>query len=409
MRKRTSIIATVDAVIVVVFFSFLAPTYVQTTPSICSFENIFGAGTPPYYVAYKLEPNEQIKIDGNIDDAAWERVAWTDSNTDICGTSEYCNDNGSCAKGPDTCAIPRFTTRQKLRWDENYLYVAAYLSEPQIWANNTEHDSVIFTDNDYEVFISPDGSNHYYKEYEMNARGVWWDLSLNKPYSDGGYENSSRVFNSSGWDDPGLRTAAKVHGCEINDPSSGPCEGWSVEIKFPLEAISLNNTNSLPPTHGSYWRINFSRVEYKVIVVTSPDSRSYYVKDGLPCENWLWAPLGVVDVHQPERWGYVQFSTDSVNETKVVEDPDWVVRSLAMQIYYAEHAYAAKHNGTYTDVLNELRDYIPLGWDVLSCAETPTFRVENSTFTAYVESSLSPKRIASVTSDRYLLVQNGLI
>jgi hypothetical protein len=32
----------------------------------------------------------------------------------------------------------------------------------------------------------------------MNARGVWWDLVLNKPYSDGGYENSSRVF-PNGW------------------------------------------------------------------------------------------------------------------------------------------------------------------------------------------------------------------
>jgi len=43
-------------------------------------------------------------------------------------------------------------------------------------ANNTKHQSVIFSDNDYEIFISPDGSNHYYKEFEMNARGTWWDL-----------------------------------------------------------------------------------------------------------------------------------------------------------------------------------------------------------------------------------------
>ena len=35
-------------------------------------------------------------------------------------------------------------------------------------------------------------------------------------------------------------------GVSVNDPSSGPCRGWSVEIAFPLAAISLNNTNSLP-------------------------------------------------------------------------------------------------------------------------------------------------------------------
>eukprot|EP01046_Picozoa_sp_COSAG06_P068124 COSAG06_NODE_17976_length_910_cov_1.316893_2_plen_53_part_00 len=39
----------------------------------------------------------------------------------------------------------------------------------QVWANNTKHQSVIFSDNDYEIFISPDGSNHYYK-VRLNER-----------------------------------------------------------------------------------------------------------------------------------------------------------------------------------------------------------------------------------------------
>jgi hypothetical protein len=55
----------------------------------------------------------------------------------------------------------------------------------------------------------------------------------------------------------------------------------------------------VPPKPGKYWRINFSRVEYKVKV-----EGNNYVKDtAIPCDNWLWAPLGIVDVHQPERWG----------------------------------------------------------------------------------------------------------
>jgi hypothetical protein len=198
-----------------------------------------------------------------------------------------------------------------------------------------------------------------YKEYEMNARGTWWDLTLNKPYNNGGYENSSRVFGSAGWDDPGLRTAAKVMGCQINDPSSGPCMGWSVEIAFPLAAISLNNTNSVPPKKGEYWRINFSRVEWKVHV----EGNAYVLgakpgdcKCKWPCyphgcaknpgDNWLWAPLGIVDVHQPERWGYIQFATGAVNATKQVQDPDWLIRSVAMQLYYAELGFADAHNGT---------------------------------------------------------------
>jgi len=82
---------------------------------------------------------------------------------------------------------------------------------------------------------------------------------LNKPYSDGGYENSSRVF-PNGWDNIGVETGAMVHGCKLNDPSSGPCKGWTAEVKFPLKGLSFNNTNTVPPKDGSYWRIDFSRV-----------------------------------------------------------------------------------------------------------------------------------------------------
>ena len=36
----------------------------------------------------------------------------------------------------------------------------------------------------------------------------------------GGYENSSRVFGARGFDDPGLRTAARVLGCTGPPPDA---------------------------------------------------------------------------------------------------------------------------------------------------------------------------------------------
>eukprot|EP00043_Microstomoeca_roanoka_P009142 m.87102 g.87102 ORF g.87102 m.87102 type:complete len:97 (+) comp14492_c1_seq2:667-957(+) len=68
-----------------------------------------------------------------------------------------------------------------------------------IRATLTQHDSVIFQDNDFEVFVCPDGTSHYYKEFEMNALNTTWSLCLNKPYLNGGYENSSRVFGKNGY------------------------------------------------------------------------------------------------------------------------------------------------------------------------------------------------------------------
>jgi len=321
------------------------------------------------------------------------------------------------------------------------------IEEPMVWANQTQHQSVIFADNDYEVFISPDGSNHYYKEYEMNAKGVWWDLCLNKPYSDGGYENSTRVFNTSsnpGWDDPGLRTATKVFGCDVNIPPGGnkTCRGWSLEIAFPLAAISLNNTNALPIKHGSYWRINFSRVEWKAHIeggaasgglASGGDASSRYVLgekagDGScdwPCpggckqnpgDNWLWAPLGIVDVHQPERWGYLQFATGAVNATAVRTDPDFSLRAVAMQLYYAQKAWASSPtlgNGSYTEDVQRLVTLAPLGAMALNgtCSGVPTVELTRNG-KGYVGTiiHLSTEgfwRAATITDDRYLLVRDG--
>jgi hypothetical protein len=84
-------------------------------------------------------------IDGKLDDIAWTEVAWSDDFEDIMG-----NDGEG----------PRFKTRVKMRWDVEWLYVAAEMEEPQAWANLTTKNSVIFNDNDFEVFVDVDGSTH---------------------------------------------------------------------------------------------------------------------------------------------------------------------------------------------------------------------------------------------------------
>ena len=71
-------------------------------------------------------------------------------------------------------------------WDDKYLYIGAAMVEPHVWATLTERDAVIYHDNDFEVFIDPDGDTHLYYEIEINALGTVWDLLLVRPYRDGG-------------------------------------------------------------------------------------------------------------------------------------------------------------------------------------------------------------------------------
>ena len=90
-------------------------------------------------------------------------------------------------------------------WDADYFYVGAELREPHVWGTLTAHDSVIFHDPDFEVFIDPNGDNHEYYEFEINALGTSWDLFLPKPYKDDG-----KPMNA--WEIPGLKSAVFVDG-----------------------------------------------------------------------------------------------------------------------------------------------------------------------------------------------------
>src|SRR5437762_795615 len=156
---------------------------------------------PKGYVCYRAP--SPITIDGDLKDAAWEAAPWTDAFVDIEG---------------DKKPKPRFRTRVKMLWDDEALYIAAELEEPHIWATLKEHDSVIFRDHDFEVFLDPDGDNHMYGELELNALNTTWDLLLTKPYKDGGHAVNA-------WEITGLKTAVKLDGT-LNDARDKD-KGWT--------------------------------------------------------------------------------------------------------------------------------------------------------------------------------------
>ena len=245
----------------------------------------------------------------------------------------------------DLQPAPRFRTRAKMLWDNDYFYIAAEMEEPHVWATLTEHDSVIFQDNDLEVFLDPDGDNHNYFEIEVNALGTVWDLRLVKPYRDGG-----PALND--WHVPGLKPAVSVDGT-LNDPRDTD-RGWSVEMALPWAALAEFAGCPTPPADGDQWRVNFSRVEWDV---TAEDGQ-YRKAPGQPEHNWVWSPPGVIDMHWPERWGYVQFSTGPPGAAAFRPDPSALARDLLMDIYYAQQEFRQAH-GQWAAALADLRPLLP--------------------------------------------------
>lgn len=278
---------------------------------------------------------DPIIIDGRMDDSAWNEpaVGWTSYFIDIEGGS-----------GPD----PVFRTRVKMLWDEEYFYIAAYLAQPHVRACLTMRDAVIYNDNDFEIFIDPDGDTHEYYELEINAFGTVWDLFLVKPYRDGG-----PAVNA--WNIGGLRTAVHIDGT-INKTDDID-RGWTVEVAIPWEILGECAHRKVPPDNGDIWFVNFSRVEWDVKIENGKYVKQTDPETGRPNpeHNWVWSPQGIMNMHYPEMWGLVMFTNvikpfDSDSFTPApVEQARWLMR----KIYYGERTHFIQF-GFYTTDLGRL-------------------------------------------------------
>ena len=213
-------------------------------------------------------------------------------------------------------------------WDDHYLYIGAELEEPDLQASLTEHDSVIFHDNDFEVFVDPDGDGLLYSELEINALNTTWDLLLPKPYRAGGPA-------LDGWELAGLKTAVKLDGT-LNQPGDLD-KGWTVEIAIPWKALAQTASTNFPPNRGDQWRINFSRVEWHWDAVDG----KYVKRPGLPEDNWVWSPQGVIDMHRPEMWGYIQFAERA--DERLSEYLGWKERQALARIWIAQQDFHKQH------------------------------------------------------------------
>jgi hypothetical protein len=259
------------------------------------------------YTAYRAP--QPLLLDGRLDKAAWQSAPPTPRFVDI----------GSGAPSP-------FGTQARILWDDEHLYIGFEAEEPLVTARNVERDSLIFFENDLEVFI--DGGDAYY-ELEFNALGtmyevffVWRDAyTKDARWQDPRFDvHSRRVHSFAGdhgstatsfwagdhprgtrwafldYDLPGVELAVRVDG-SLNDPSVID-RGWTAEVRIPWASLAdLARGRSLPPTPGDVWSMFLGRFEQ---LPTREAGRTI----GL---GWSASPHGVNDTHIPASWTRVRF------------------------------------------------------------------------------------------------------
>ncbi|MDO4781715.1 MAG: carbohydrate-binding family 9-like protein [Capnocytophaga felis] len=276
-------------------FVFSLNVFAQTKPE------------PKSYIAYRV--NEKIEIDGKDSEKSWQLADFTDDFIDIEGKK-----------------IPHFKTNVKMLYDNDYFYFFAKMEDPHIWATLKQRDTVIFHNNDFEIFLDPDNDSHNYYEFEINALNTVWDLFLTKPYRE-----ANKVLD--GWDINGLKSAVHINGT-LNNPTDTD-RFWSVEVAIPWAAMREAHMQHNIPTK-KFWRVNFSRVHWDFDLIDGKYNKKRGT-DGkyLPEYNWVWSPQWKISMHEPELWGYVYFSEKKVGGKDHFEIPkDETIKRYLYDLYH---------------------------------------------------------------------------
>ena len=260
-----------------------------------------------HYTAHRV--SAPLEIDGRLDEESWRHAPRSPRFVDLISGQPTIHD-----------------TRAAVLWDDACLYVGFWVEEPFVQATLTERDSLVWSENDVELFIA--GKDAYY-EFEINPLGTIYEALFvwDDAYERGGFSRAPEFsrnaqgfkrWNGVGfeahprgsrlgffrWDLPGLRAAVSVDGT-INDNSDRD-RGWTAEIAIPwagLKLLAQGEGRALPPRDGDVWRMDFSRFNM--------------YREAAPAQDpggWAWSAHGVWDSHIPELFPYIHFSTKTVEE-----------------------------------------------------------------------------------------------
>jgi hypothetical protein len=205
-----------------------------------------------------------IKIDGKIDDVAWDDaqvlkdfvVFWQKRKA-------------------------KTATTARLLWNNRYLFFSADMEDSDLFADVKERNGVLWENDVFELFFKPAVDKLAYYEFQVNALNTNLELFLPSRGS-GGYRRFAKE------DTLGMESAVHLRGT-LNKWQDRD-KGWSVEGRIPWSAFKPTGGRPKP---GDKWRFALCRYDYSV-AFERPELSST-------------APLTVSDFHRYEDYGVLTF------------------------------------------------------------------------------------------------------
>jgi hypothetical protein len=222
------------------------------------------SSTPAVAKAECRRATGRIKIDGVLDEVAWERapvlkdfaVSWQNRK-------------------------PKTATTARLLWDDDYLYFCAEMEDEDLCANVRERNGMTWYDDVFELFFKPATNKLTYYEFQVNPLNTQLELLLPSRGA-GGYHRFAPITRL------GMESAVQLRGTLNNWEDKD--KGWTVEGRIPWTAFKATGGRPQP---GDKWRFALCRYDYSVSFETPELSSS--------------APLKQADFHHYEDYGELTF------------------------------------------------------------------------------------------------------
>jgi hypothetical protein len=236
-------------------------------------------------------------IRGRLDEPMWNQAART--------TRFVSSSSGGVAF---------FDTQAAVSWDEEALYVAAWLEEHDVWTTGQARRGLTWQENTFEVFIASEGALY---QLSVNPAGdaeellfIWKDayqaggrydvpdlnLAQCRPAvvgGDGGpHHRRGQRWLFDNWSMEGLQCAARVSG-DLNERHDLD-EGWTVEIALPWGGLVHLLDDETSPAAGDRLRMALARNQ----IIDQRQQRF--------STCWSWHAAGDAGLYAPEAYPVVE-------------------------------------------------------------------------------------------------------
>jgi hypothetical protein len=233
------------------------------------------AKTPnvPSITVEKLAPTVKLKIDGKLDEEAWQKAPVFGPFVDV-------------KTGEPNKTFP-VNGSARMLWNDEAMFVGFEVKDADIVGGfkKGEKDPHLWTKDTIELMIDPgpNGDNQDYYEIQIGPQNLVFDTRFDK-YGEPKTEPDG-PFGHQDWT-ANLKSAVVVQG--TLDKSDDQDTGYVVEAMLPWK--SFDKAKTTPPALGDVWRMNFYAMQ---------------ANDGV-----AWSPiLGQGTFHKASRFGKVRFGT----------------------------------------------------------------------------------------------------